>query len=652
MNLGIALDPSAGAAVTDSWPELARLAEEHGLSLIVVQPPHPEVDRVGGAPERAEQGNPESGADLRPTEAGLDPWVVATWLAGTTDAISIGVALPDLRAASPSDATAAHPAVVAKAGESLDTLAPGQLLTDASAWVTAPSGASADELATLAATAEGRPVVVPVDSAREVERLAALASALSEAPRPRRSLAARARRSPGIDYDSIPASLAAHAVEPGDAGYRGVSSTYLRGGSPGLVLRPGTPDEVADALAYARNHTHLPLGIRSAGHGVSGRSTNRGGLVVDVGRMNGIEVIDPEQRLVRVGPGATWKRMAAALHPHGWALGSGDYGGVGVGGLATAGGIGLLGRAHGLTIDHLRAVEMVLADGSHVRASDDEHPDLFWAVRGAGANFGVGTAFEFQVDQVGLVGHAELYLVTTDIARALADYGRLAAEAPRDTTVFLVTGRARQGQWTLHLFGVVDDPDPDVIVERLTPFAQIGTLVQQQVVLTPYAGVMDAAADVGPEGQRGVGEPVSRSAFLRELTPEFAHDAARLLRSGQVYFFELRAMGGAIADVPSAVTAFAHRASAFQVTAMGADGQALNQVWDPLRHHFDGLYLSFETDRRPERLHDAFPAPVLERLREIKRRYDPGNLFRDNFNIDPHPDRQSALPHESQGPTP
>lgn len=643
MNLGIALDPSVGAVVADRWTELARHAEQHGLSLIVVQPAHPEKDGVGEASE--------SGTGLRPAEAGLDPWVVATWLAGATESISVGVTPPAPRAASPTDAEASIPAVAAKAGESLDVLAPGRLLTDASAWVTAPRGASAEDVATLAASAEGRTVVVPVDSAREVERLAGLVNVLPEVPRPRRSLAARARRVPGIDYDSIPESLAAHAVEPGDAGYRGVSSTYLRGGSPGLVLRPGTPEEVAGALAYARGHTHLPLGIRSAGHGVSGRSTNKGGLVVDVGRMNGIEVIDPEQRLVRVGPGATWKRISAALHPHGWALGSGDYGGVGVGGLATAGGIGLLGRAHGLTIDHLRAVEMVLADGSHVRASADEHPDLFWAVRGAGANYGVGTAFEFQVDQLGQVGHAELYLVTTDIEQALADYGRLAAEAPRDTTVFLVTGRARQGQWTIHLLAVVDNPDPDIIVERLTPFAQIGALVQQQVVLTPYAGVMGSAGDVGPEGHRGVGEPVSRSAFLPKLTPEFAHDAAMLLRSRQVYFFELRAMGGAIADVPSGATAFPHRASAFQVTAMGADGQALNQVWDPLRHHFDGLYLSFETDRRPERLHDAFPPTVLERLREIKRRYDPGNLFRDNFNIDPFPDRQSASPHESQGPT-
>src|SRR5690606_39069680 len=131
-----------------------------------------------------------------------------------------------------------------------------------------------------------------------------------------------------------------------------------------------------------------------------GRSTNDGGLVIDVGALDEIEVLDADARLVRLGPGATWKQVAAALDAHGWALTSGDYGGVGVGGLATAGGIGMLGRSHGLTLDHVRAAELVLADGSRVRASRTEHPDLFWAVRGAGANFGVVTSLEVEVDEV------------------------------------------------------------------------------------------------------------------------------------------------------------------------------------------------------------------------------------------------------------
>jgi hypothetical protein len=447
------------------------------------------------------------------------------------------------------------------------------------------------------------------------------------------SVATRALRRDGIDYDGVPASLA--VLEPGDRGYRGRRSTYLRGGSPGLILRPRTPEEVADALEFARRHRHLPLGLRSGGHGISGRSTNDGGLVVDVSGMNEVSVLSVPRRLVRIGPGATWKQVAATLDKYDWALGSGDYGGVGVGGLATAGGIGLLSRAHGLTIDHLRAIELVLADGTPVRASATENPDLFWAMRGAGANFGVATAFEFEVDEVREVGWAKLVLVTEDLEESLKLYGAVARNAPRDTTVFFVTGPPRQGQSVIQLYGMVDSGDPDVVIERLTPFVSIGQLAQQQVVITRYADVMGEAADVGPEGQHGRGEPVARSAFLPVLTDSFARDAARLLRSGQVYYFQLRHMGGAITDVPSDAMAFSYRTPEMSVAAMGGDRHGLDTRFDQLAAHFDGLYLSFDTDPRPERVRDAFPPVVLARLRALKRQYDPTNLFRDNFTITP-----------------
>ncbi|WP_121701556.1 LLM class flavin-dependent oxidoreductase, partial [Streptomyces sp. E5N298] len=195
--------------------------------------------------------------------------------------------------------------------------------------------------------------------------------------RVRRS-AVRARRRPGIDYEGAPPEMA-EVVEPGDPAYAQLRSGYLRGGAPGIILRAAMNEQVTQALAFARRHPGVALSRRSAGHGVSGRSTNDGGIVIDVSLMNAIEVLDRKTRRVRIGPGARWAEVAAALEPYGWALSSGDYGGVGVGGLATAGGIGYLARGHGLTIDRLRAVEMVLADGSVVRADDSENPDLFWA---------------------------------------------------------------------------------------------------------------------------------------------------------------------------------------------------------------------------------------------------------------------------------
>ena len=272
--------------------------------------------------------------------------------------------------------------------------------------------------------------------AAELRELVASDASLVASTYTSRSTAVRAKRRDGIDYDALPEALAAKAIEPGDAGYARVKSTYMRGGAPGLVLQPTTADEVSSALAFARENPTVPFGVRSGGHGISGRSTNDGGIVIDLSRMRDMRVLDEARRLVRIEAGARWQDVAAFLAPHGWALSSGDYGGVGVGGLATAGGVGWLVREHGLTIDHVRAVEVVLADGSIVRADASNHADLFWAVRGAGANFGIVTAFEFEVDEVGAVGFAQLSFDASDTAGFLQAWGDWVVEAPRDLTSF------------------------------------------------------------------------------------------------------------------------------------------------------------------------------------------------------------------------
>jgi len=455
---------------------------------------------------------------------------------------------------------------------------------------------------------------------------------LSTARLPRSSFAL-SRRSPGIDYDAVPESLIDSVIEPGDAAYALVKSTYLRGGAPGIVFQVKNVRQVIDALAFARQHTHLPLSIRSGGHGISGRSTNRGGIVIDLSHLDTIEVLDRATRRVRSGPGARWMEVAQTLAPYGWALTSGDYGGVGVGGLATAGGIGFLARAHGLTIDHLRAVEMVLADGSVVRASDDENPDLFWAVRGAGANFGIVTSFEFEADPVGNVGWATFLYDAGDTAGLLERWGRAVESSPRDLTSFLVMGPPRRGQPAVaQAMTMVNSSDPDLILNRLQPLAQAAPLYDYTAVITSYASVITNAQDVP---HSGVGEPAARSGLVEHITPGFAAAAAELLRSGAVYFFQIRSVGGAVSDIAPDATAYAHRSANFHVTAFGANRERLNAAWDQLRAHFNGLYLAFETDQRPERLLDAFPPATLTRLRLLKQRYDPDNLFRDNFNLQP-----------------
>jgi alkanesulfonate monooxygenase SsuD/methylene tetrahydromethanopterin reductase-like flavin-dependent oxidoreductase (luciferase family)/FAD/FMN-containing dehydrogenase len=437
-----------------------------------------------------------------------------------------------------------------------------------------------------------------------------------------------ASRRDGIDYDGVPAGVT--AIEPGDLGFAGVRSTYMRGGSPGLVLRPADTAQVVEALAFARRND-VRLAIRSGGHGISGRSTNDGGIVIDLGAMNAIEILDEGSRRIRVQPGARWADVAAALEPYGWALSSGDYGGVGVGGLATAGGIGWLAREHGLTIDHLRSVEIVLADGSVVTANDAENADLFWAVRGAGANFGMVTSFEFEVDEVGPVGFAQLAFDATDTAGFLEGWGAAVEAAPRDLTSFLIMGPPSVGQPAVaQLMTVVDSDDPDTVLDRLQPLADLAPLLQQSVQILPYAAVMANASDTPHNGR---GEPQSRSGLIEHITPEFARAAAAMLASGDVHFFQIRSVGGAVADVDPDATAYAHRSANFSVVALGARAETLDRLWGELYGHFTGLYLSFDTDQRAERLTDAFPEATLARLRLLKARFDPQNTFRDNFNI-------------------
>lgn len=447
---------------------------------------------------------------------------------------------------------------------------------------------------------------------------------------PGRSSRALAARREGISYDELPASLRDNAVEPGDFAYRTVRSTYMRGGAPGIVLRPEDTAGVQDAVAFARAHKQLPLGIRSGGHGVSGRSTNDGGIVISLARLREIEILDEQRRLVRVGPGARWQEVARALEPHGWAITSGDYGGVGVGGLATAGGIGFLGREHGLTIDQLVAAEVVLADGTLVRVSEDENPDLFWAVRGAGANVGIVVAFEFEATPIGNVAWVQLAFDASDAATLLQRYADATDNAPRDTTLFLVAGTTRAETTPIaRLYGVIDSDDTSVIIERLQPFLSIAPLLNQSVQLGSYADVISNAPDTSHDGR---GEPGFRSGLLNELGPETASLAAELVLSGSTPWFQVRPVGGAIADVSEQATAYAHRRAHYAVTAVGRS-DSFDERWKRLEQRFEGLYLSFESRTGPDIVTQAFPPATLERLQALKEKYDPEGLFRDNFPV-------------------
>jgi alkanesulfonate monooxygenase SsuD/methylene tetrahydromethanopterin reductase-like flavin-dependent oxidoreductase (luciferase family)/FAD/FMN-containing dehydrogenase len=505
---------------------------------------------------------------------------------------------------------------------------------------------SADDLARLALEDGISTFIVMGDDPRGLQRFAeeiapAVREQVNDARRQRgtqtnakaRNSFALSRRRPGIDYDGLPASLAARAVEPGDAGYARYTSSYMRGGAPGLVLRPQTVDEVRDAVAVASKHTHVPLGIFSAGHGLSGRSLNDGGLVIDVGALNTVEVLDAAAGRVRVGPGARWADVARVLTPEGLAITSGDYGGVGVGGLATTGGIGWLAREHGLTIDHLLSVDVVLADGTLAHASAAENPELFWAMRGVGANFGIAVSFEFAARHVGQLAFAQLVFDASDTAEFLSRWGAAIEAADRSVSGEVILGGRQGGRRYAQAMLVVDSDDPDTIIERLQPLADVAPLLDQSIGLTSYDQIMQSMLSEAP--QQGQGEPHAHSGLIRHLTPAFATDAAAMLEAGASYFFQIRAVGGAVSDVPAEATAYGWRDANFSVVAFGTRSSGLDSWWETLIPQLEGMYLSFETATGPEALARAFPPGHLARLRALKRRYDPAGLFRDNFFIDP-----------------
>jgi FAD/FMN-containing dehydrogenase len=414
-------------------------------------------------------------------------------------------------------------------------------------------------------------------------------------------------------------------ILPGDARYPSVQHVYVATGSPAAVIRPRSAAEVPEALALARAKDQ-PIAIRSGGHGISSISTNTGGVVIDLGALNTVERL--HDQYVRIGPGARWSGVARALYPMGLAISSGDSGDVGVGGLATTGGIGLMGRAHGLTIDHLTAAEVVTADGRTVRASRSDHPDLFWGLRGAGANFGIVTSFEFRAAPTPSVVQATVAYALPDVAGFLERWGHVLGTARREVSAFLylIGGPTPFAQATVVFAG----DDTAAAADALEPFVRLPGVVGQRAQLVPYASV-PLTTNATHTGQQAA---VAHTGLADHLDPDLARATAVLLRGGAADMVQIRSAGGAINDVPADATAYAHRHQNFSVTAVTmGDRAAFADAWRPLRALMDGIYLSFESDHQVDDVLRAFPAATLARLRELKLRWDPDRVFTQNFDV-------------------
>lgn len=429
-----------------------------------------------------------------------------------------------------------------------------------------------------------------------------------------------------ITLPPVPPALRGKIVLPDDHRYRLLRSTYTVTARPAAVLLPENTEQVVAALAYARERG-LPISVRSGGHGLSGRSSNNGGVVIDVSGMNRVELIDRKERLVRVPAGARWAQVAQALAPHGLAISSGDHGNVGAGGLATGGGIGWLVRQYGLTIDHIRAAEVVLADGGVVRADAENEPELLWAVRGAGSGAGIVTAFEIEALALRKVGYAQIVVELDRDGRALRRWAEHIAAAPRELTVagmLMPHGRSTVGAFT----AVVAGANERRLREAVEPLLKLGSgVLDQSAQLAPYSALVSPAHLHANVGQQPV---TTTNGLLTAMTGDDAAAIMDVAAGPHRPLVQLRFLGGAANDLSADATAYPHRRHQVMVigTTFPPRGAAeLDASWRPLADRFDGAYIGFESRPDEAAFQRIYPGETGDRVRRAWRRYDPDGVF-------------------------
>jgi FAD/FMN-containing dehydrogenase len=433
-------------------------------------------------------------------------------------------------------------------------------------------------------------------------------------------------------------------LEPGDADFEKACEVFLGGMDqrPAVVVSPADAGDVAKAVVAARE-SGVPLAVRSGGH--SPYALADGGILLHLGSLREVE-IDLESRTAWAGPGLTAREFTLAAHEHGLALGFGDTGTVGLGGITVGGGVGYLARKYGLTIDHLLGVEIVTADGE-IRQVDAEHePELFWAVRGAGANFGVVTRLRFRLHELPSVYGGLLVLPATP--EVIAEYAELSLAAPDELTsignVYLAPPlpfipEDKIGTPVLQVM-VVYAGEGEAAERAVAPFRELGPPLADMVEQIPYPKIYFDEEFYGGHIATG------RNFFMDNIA---IADAKLMLEqitasTADVAVVQIRALGAATARVPQDATAYAHRDRDFMINVAAVffdldrraeHGRWSDELMDALRKDVQGVYVNFLEDDSKERIHEAYPPATMARLRAAKRVYDPTNLFRVNNNIPP-----------------
>ena len=440
-------------------------------------------------------------------------------------------------------------------------------------------------------------------------------------------------------------------IDPGDPEYEAARAVYngMIDRRPALIARPAGADDVARVIAFATQHD-LPLAVRGGGHNGAGFGTCDDGVVIDLCLLKDIAV-DPDTRTVRVGGGCTWGEVDRATGEHGLATPSGIVSTTGVGGLTLGGGLGHLTRAFGLAIDNLLGADVVLADGRQVHASADEHPDLFWALRGGGGNFGVVTAFLFRLHEVGTIFGGPTFWAIEHGEAVLSAYREFLPSAPRALNGFFAYATVPPGPpfpEEIHLrevCGVVWCHTGDEAQARADMAPLLDALPEpllHGVGEMPHAALQSAFDALYPKGEQWYW----RADFVADI-PDAAvrlhaeHGARMPSIKSTMHLYPI---DGAAHDVGAADTAWSYRDARWATVYAGVDPDPANV--DALRrwcvgyqealHPYSagGAYVNMMMDEGRERVRASY-RDNYERLAQVKAQYDPDNVFRLNQNVEP-----------------
>jgi hypothetical protein len=449
-----------------------------------------------------------------------------------------------------------------------------------------------------------------------------------------------------VSIPDLRAAIGGRVITPDDAEYDD-ARTVVAGGidrRPLVIVRPANADDVAHVVALA-GESGLPLAVRSGGHSGAGHGVVDDGIVLDLRDMKALE-IDVDGRTAWAETGLTAAEYTTAAAAHGLATGFGDTGSVGIGGITLGGGVGYLVRKHGLTIDSLLAADVVTADGELLRVDAEHHPDLFWAIRGGGGNFGVATRFRFQLHPLESIVGGLLILPAT--AESIAGFIAAAEAAPDELSTIAnvmpcppmpFVPEEQHGK-IVNLAMLTYAGDSEAGGRALAPFRALATPIVDMVQTQSYPEMYP------PDDDSYHPLAVARTMFIDRVDQGVAETILAYLDASDASMrvAQLRVLGGEAARVPADATAYAHRNSRIMVNVAafyeGPDDKPVREAWvaefTAALHQGDtGAYVNFLVDEGEARIRAAYPGTTWDRLSVIKGRYDPTNLFRLNQNIPP-----------------